>query len=140
MLARSPMKRSHRSTGPTSDVVEAILERAGYSCEGCGSMLGDRRGEDWSVQHRVARGMGGTRLPWVNRPSALLILCGSATTPDSCHLFAESQIGPAVAAGWRIQHRADPLYVPALVQHGSRWVYLTDEATYSDSPPEAVRG
>lgn len=134
-LARSPMKRSTRNTGPTSDVVEACLERAGYSCEACSVGLGDRRGEDWSVQHRVARASGGTRAPWINRPSNLLILCGSATTPGSCHLFAESQIGPAVAAGWRIKHRANPLYVPVLITR-NRWLYLTDEATYADSPPE----
>lgn len=133
-LTRSPMKRTSRSTGPSSDVVEAVLERANWSCEGCSSPLGDRRGEDWSVQHRVPRGAGGSRLPFINRPSNLLILCGSATTPDSCHEFAETRRAASVAAGWLIMHRANPLTVAVLV-HGGRFVYLTDESTYSDNPP-----
>jgi len=69
-----------RKTGPNNMTVEAILERAGYSCEACGNQVGDRRGEDWSVQHRRPRGMGGTRWQGINKPSNLMILCGSATT------------------------------------------------------------
>ncbi len=73
-------------------------------------------------------------MPFINRPSNLLILCGSATTPESCHLFAESQRSAAVAAGWLILARSDPLTVPVLILR-HRWKYLTDDAIYSDEPP-----
>lgn len=115
-------------TGPRNDVVEAILERANWSCEACGVELGDRRGEDWSVQHRRPRGMGGTRWKGINLPSNLMILCGSATTPGSCHEFAESQRTAAVAAGWLVLSRQDPAFVKCLVL--KRWVLLTNSATY----------
>lgn len=136
MLRSAPMKRSYRPTGPTTDVVEAILERAGYSCEACGSSLGDRRGEDWSVQHRRPRSMGGTRWPGCNLPSNLMIMCGSATTPGSCHEFTESHRVAAVAAGWLVQSRTDPALEPVLLV-GGRFAYLADDATYADDPPEA---
>lgn len=135
MLTRKPMRRANRNTGPTSDVVDAILERAGFSCEACNSPLGDRRGEDWSVQHRRPRGMGGTRWAGINLPSNLLILCGSATT--KCHGFAESHRSAAVSAGWLILSRDDPRKVPVLV-HGDRWRYLADDATYSTDPEVAA--
>jgi hypothetical protein len=41
-----------RNTGPSSDVVEAVLERACYCCEVCGSPCADQRGTDWSIHHR----------------------------------------------------------------------------------------
>lgn len=128
------LTRSRRKTGPSSDVVTAVLERAGYSCEACSSPLGDRRGVDWSVQHRIPRGMGGTRWAGVNRPSNLMILCGSATT--GCHGFAESHRGPAVAAGWLIQSRTDPRTVAILITR-DRWCYLGDDGEYHDNPPVA---
>jgi 5-methylcytosine-specific restriction enzyme A len=138
-LMRKPMKRTYRSTGPSQEVVTAVLERAGYSCEACGKPVGDRRGEDWSVQHRLPRRMGGTRWAGCNLPSNLMILCGSATTPGSCHLFAESHRASAVAAGWLVLSRSDPTTVAVLVDRGSRWVYLGNDAQYHEAPP-ADRG
>lgn len=127
-----------RRTGPTSAVVNAILERAQYSCEACSVPLGAWRGVDWSVQHRRPRQMGGTRWTGSNLPSNLMILCGSATTPGSCHEFAESRRSAAVASGWLVLSRTDPAAVPCLVQRGSRWVYLGDDAAYHDDPPARV--
>lgn len=133
MLTRSgPMKRTSRNTGPSSDVVTAILERAGFSCEVCAVMLGDRRGEDWSVQHRRPRAMGGTRWRGINLPSNLMILCGSATT--GCHGFTESNRAAGVSAGWLVLSRTDPLSVPVLITR-DRWCYLGDDAEYHDNPP-----
>lgn len=137
MLTRNKApKRIRRDTGPSSSVVEAILERANYSCEACSSPLGDRRGVDWSVQHRRPRAMGGTRWSGANLPSNLLVLCGSATTPGSCHEFAESHRSAAVAAGWLVLSRTDPATVPVLITR-DRWCYLTDSAEYVDAPPPA---
>lgn len=135
MLTRNPIRRTRRNTGPTSDVVDAILERAGHSCEACGSPIGDRRGVDWSVQHRRPRAMGGTRWAGINLPSNLMILCGSATTPGSCHEFAETRRSAAVAAGWLVLSHEDPATVPVLITR-NRWCYLGDDAGYHDDPPE----
>lgn len=132
MLARKPMKRTSRNTGPSSDVVTAILDRAGFSCEVCAVMLGDRRGEDWSVHHRRPRQMGGSRWGGINLPSNLLVVCGSGV--DGCHGVIESHRSGAVAAGWLVLSRIDSATV-ALLIHRERWVYLTDSAEYADDPP-----
>ena len=135
-LSRSPMRRTYRQTGPSGDVVEVCLERAGYSCEACGSAIGDRRGVDWSVQHRRPRKMGGTRWPGANLPSNLMILCGSATTPGSCHEFAETKRAAATAAGWLVTSGVDPATEAVLVV-GGRFVYLDDAGRYLDEPAVA---
>lgn len=131
-LARSVIKRTYRNTGPSSEVVEACLERAGYSCEICAEMLGDRRGVDWSLHHRRPRQMGGSRWGGINLPSNLLAICGSAV--DGCHGAIESQRSGAVAAGWLVLSRTDSATVAVLI-HRSRWVYLTELGGYSDHPP-----
>lgn len=123
-----------RRTGPNSAVVDAILERAGYSCEVCGIGLGPDRGWDWSVQHRVPRQAGGTKAPWINAPSNLLIVCGSATT--GCHGVIESHRSGAVAGGWLILARQNPRNVAALI-YRDRWKYLGDDAEYHDQPVAA---
>lgn len=132
MLSRSPMKRTYRNTGPSSSTVEAVLERAGWSCEICNHMLGDRRGEDWSLHHRRPRQMGGSRWVGINLPSNLLAVCGSGTT--LCHGVIESHRSGAVAAGWLVLSRTDSATVAVLI-HRDRWTYLTESGEYSDNPP-----
>lgn len=135
-LRRTPMRSRYRNTGPNAATVDLVLERAQHSCEACSVALGAWRGVDWSVQHRRPRAMGGTNWTGINRPSNLLILCGSATTPGSCHHFAENWRASSVASGWLVLSRVDPATVPVLVLHGSRWVYLGDDGRYHDDPPE----
>lgn len=130
------MQTRRRSTGPTSDVVDVVLERAQHSCEVCGIGLGDRRGVDYSIHHRLPRQMGGTRWAGCNLPSNLLLVCGSATTPGGCHATIESHRAGAVAAGWLVLSRTDPARVACLITR-DRWVYLNDSGEYSDEPPEA---
>jgi hypothetical protein len=120
-----------RRTGPTSAVVDAILERAQYSCEICGIGLGPVRGVDWSAHHRRARGMGGTRWPGSNMTSNLLVVCGSGTT--GCHGVIESHRAGAVAGGWLILARQNPLEVAVLICR-DRWRYLGDDAAYHEDP------
>ncbi len=124
------MQTRHRVTGPSSTTVEAVLERAQWSCELCSAELGDRRGEDYSVHHRRPRQMGGTRWAGINLPSNLLILCGSATTPGGCHAFVESNRSASVAAGWLVLSRQDPAHVQVLIC--KVWKYLTNDATYRE--------
>lgn len=126
------MPSRKKSTGPSSVVVEAVLERAGYHCEICDGWIGDRRGTDWSLHHRRPRGMGGTRWPGANGPANLMVACGSGTT--GCHGLIESHRAGAVAAGWLVLSRTDPATVAVLINR-DRWLYLTAEGGYADAPP-----
>lgn len=135
MLTRRSPRRTYRQTGPSGDVVEVVLERAGYSCEICGGGIGDRRGVDWSLHHRSPRQMGGSRLAWKNLPANLLVACGSATT--GCHSVIESHRSGAVAAGWLILHQALPEQVAVLLRRES-WVYLDNAGGIRDAPPAAA--
>ena len=120
-----------RNTGPSPFAVQLVLDRAGYSCEVCDHMVGDRRGVDWSIHHRRPRKMGGTRWPGINLPSNLLLACGSGV--DGCHGVIESNRSGAVAAGWLVLSRTDPVTVAVLVKR-DRWVYLTNDGLYAEAP------
>lgn len=121
-----------RYTGPSSAVVDAVLERACYCCEVCGSPCADQRGTDWSMHHRRPRGMGGTRWTGINLPSNLMLVCGSGTT--LCHGAIENYRAGAVAAGWLVLSRTDPATAPVLITR-DRWLYLDHVGGYSDDPP-----
>jgi hypothetical protein len=118
-----------RRTGPSAAVVEAVLERAGYSCEIDGSALGDRRGVDWHLHHRRPRQMGGTRRRDTNLPSNLLVLC------PPCHADIETMRAEAYAVGWLLRQNDRPERVAVLVRR-DRWRYLTESGEYSTDPPE----
>jgi hypothetical protein len=65
---------------------EAVLARDGTTCQCCGIDVTHKLA---SIQHRIPRGMGGSRL--VNIPSNGVLVCGSATTPGSCHNAIEHE-------------------------------------------------
>jgi hypothetical protein len=112
------------TTGPNRATRDAVLGRANYRCERCGfglSSLG------YSLQHRIARGMGGTRGAWINSPCNLAVLCGSATT--FCHGIVERR--RKTEYGWWLNRTDDPSIVPVTLWDGRR-VVLTDYATYID--------
>lgn len=132
MLTRSTRKRRTKPTGPSSDVVDAVLHRAAYSCEICGDGVGDIRGLDYSIHHRRPRGMGGTRWEGANLPSNLMLLCGTGV--NGCHGIVESHRAGAVAGGWLVLSRTDPATVAVLITR-DRWRYLTDDGEYSPHPP-----
>lgn len=83
---RKPAVR--RDTGPSRKVRAVIWKRAGGACESCGVSVA---GRPYSIQHIIARGMGGTSDPDANALFNLVLLCGTATTPGSCHALAESR-------------------------------------------------
>lgn len=133
--------------GEFSDAtVEVIWERDKGCCVDCGQpQRRERRGEafgGWSVQHRAARGKGGTsrgsRLrPWLTRAANGVIMCGTGTT--GCHGRAETRdrarafdLGFAVRTGVTLPASA-PLRHAV---HG--WVLLDEEGGWT--PVEAPEG
>lgn len=113
---RQPKKRRPRVTGPAESVVLAVLDRDGGCCVRCGGALWGERGRDFSIQHRRARGAGGSRREDTNQPQNLIAVCGSSVT--GCHGVIERLRAEAREMGWAIRQSDDPLQVP--VQH---WQY-----------------
>lgn len=112
-------------TGPDKATRDAVLGRANYQCERCGTGL--LSGVGYSMQHRIARGMGGTRGAWINVAWNLAALCGSATT--LCHGIVERR--RKTEYGWWLNRTDDPSIIPVTLWDGRR-VVLTDYATYID--------
>ena len=83
----SPAK-APRDTGPSPAIRRLVRKRDGGQCAGCGVNV---TGIPFSIQHIIARGMGGTSRPDANSPGHLVLLCGSANTPGSCHLLCEQR-------------------------------------------------
>lgn len=126
---QTPKKRP-ADTGPTAETVALLFDRDRGCCARCGDPISGERGRDWSVQHRRARGAGGTVRPDTNEPQNLILLCGSATSPGGCHLAVESSKKAARPHGWAIWLNEDPAEVP--VNHAVHgWVLLTDDGSIS---------
>jgi len=120
-------------TGFDRVTVEVVLQRDHWSCVRCGGGLHGERGRDWSIQHRRARGSGGTTRPDTNEPQNGLSVCGSGTT--GCHGYIERERADARAHGWAIRQSQDPLLVP--VQHAILgWVVLTADGGWSSRRSE----
>jgi 5-methylcytosine-specific restriction protein A len=116
--------KQRRSTGPTAAVVALVLERDRWSCVRCGrSIAGGERGRDWSVQHRIPRGMGGSRDERLNQPANLLVLCGSGVT--LCHGGIESNRTAALAGGYLLHRIQEPTEV--LVNATEGWVLFDND-------------
>jgi 5-methylcytosine-specific restriction protein A len=96
-------------TGPDRETRAVVVERDNWACACCGKPidLGP-----YSIQHRVARGAGGTSRPEVNSPANLVVLCGSATSPGGCHLAAEARAEVMHEAGFWLRSGEDPETVP----------------------------
>lgn len=116
-----------RSTGPARVIVEEVRGRDSWCCARCGTA------DQLTTQHRVARGMGGTRVPWINLPANLITLCGSGV--HGCHGEVESYPTYAQAHGLSIRHSQDPESMPVFTWRG--WVYLLNDGSVveiSDHP------
>lgn len=117
-------KRAKR-TGPTPTARELVLERDQYRCASCGKGI---FGGLWSIQHRRARGSGGTSDPARDLPANLLLLCGSATSPYGCHHWCEQREQEATDLGYVVSLNSvdDPRDIP--VHHALHGlIYLADD-------------
>lgn len=121
-----------RYTGPDPQTVNRVLARDCWRCVRCGESIGGERGLDYVLHHRRPRGLGGTRRADSSSPVNLLTLC------SPCHAHIESYRGEALRNGWLVPQVTDPAAVGVLVDRESRFVYLTDDATYSPHPPEVA--
>lgn len=129
-LAQGQKKpRPPRNTGPSVATRKLVWERAGGCCERCGKTIGTGQ---YSQHHRLPRGMGGTKNPAANSPSNLVLLCGSATTPEGCHTSVEKFREAAVRTGWIVPRTADPAKVPVKFASG-RWYLLNDDGTLTET-------
>lgn len=106
---------------------ELIITRDEGSCVVCGRMVVDtldyHQLAEYSLQHRRARGMGGSRDKATVSPANGIVLCGSATTGH--HHMVESRPGWAEQQGYRVDQGVNPSHVPVwCVDKG--WVLLDD--------------
>lgn len=129
LKSNSGRRTAQKSTGPSKRVVDLVFARDGGCCIRCGKAVRfEARGEDFSVQHRRARGRGGDTRPETNLPANLVILCGSATSAGGCHEHVERRRVEARLAGLALRWAQDPSTVPLLTWWGP--VYLDNEGRW----------
>lgn len=129
-----PAKSSDGSFTPATRSL--ILARDRFTCQNftCGRRVDTASWPGYSLQHRIARGAGGTRDPRIADPDNGITLCGSATT--GCHGWVESDTtGEAERRGLAVPSWADPETVPVRTPGG--WVRLDRHGRVwpADIPP-----
>lgn len=97
------------------DLVRAVGMRQQGRCAVGGGLIRGERGRDWSLHHRLPRGMGGTKTSSAIDADYLLVVCGSGTT--GCHGWLESHRAEAYRLGYLLRHTTpptDPTTVPVI--------------------------
>lgn len=137
----TPLKPQPKATGFPAAVKLAARARAGGGdpevacCEACGLWLGRYRGE---IQHRAARGMGGSSLGVINSIVNAAVLCGSGALRTGCHGLCEDRDRDMQARGFWLESGQDPVTEPIALAsgHGSGvTVYLLLDGTYGYPEP-----
>lgn len=103
-----------------------VIERDEGRCVRCGVQLCDDDGRpfrQYSLQHRRATGMGGSRAPDTNAPQNLILVCGHATGGGvnggtGCHWRMEQRSSAGWEHGWWIKQAEDPLEIPVTTWRG----------------------
>ena len=111
-------------TGPDRSTRDLVKERDDWRCASCGKPATGTPGVDYSIQHRVARGDGGTSDPAINSPANLILLCGSALT--GCHGKAERREREMHQKGFRLEHWQKPAKEPVAHALHGRVLLLPD--------------
>lgn len=138
--APAPKRKPARDTGFPATVKLQCRKRAGNGvvedakCEACGIWLGRYGGQ---IQHRLARGSGGSSLPIVASVVNAALLCG--TPASGCHGRAEDRDEEMRAWGFWLKHGDGwPDEVPIMLhsEHGSGiTVWLSADGEYGNEPP-----
>lgn len=120
-----------------------VLERDQDRCVRCGAACTGQRGRDWSIQHRIPRGMGGSRREDINRAANLLTMCGSGTT--GCHGWIETTAQGREEArenGWALSKFCpDPTQYPVTLltdDLGTVSAYLDNDGGVREAPQGGV--
>lgn len=122
-----------RRTDPSRLTIDQVRTRDFFACARCGA--GGESGWPLTTQHRVARGMGGSREAWINQPANLITLCGSGTT--GCHGWVEANPAKARELGLSVSRFGEaPAVVPVKTWRG--WLYLNDDGTTTAAPEPAL--
>jgi hypothetical protein len=125
-------RRSRPETGFPRGVKAAVRERAGGGdidearCEATGAWLGRHGGE---IQHRDARGMGGSK-----RANTIV---NAALLAAAAHRLAEARDGGMNERGWWLRNGQDPALTPVTLWDG-RVVLLTPDGGYAGTAREAA--
>jgi gp62 family protein len=115
-------KGSPRRTGPSQETRRVVYERDQYRCARCGRHAGNG---PMSIQHRRARGMGGSKSPNTNSPSNLILLCGDGVR--GCHGHIEQNRSEARKAGYNIPQFVDnPEAIPVQYWDGRTYLLKDD--------------
>jgi hypothetical protein len=115
-----------------------VIRRDEETCQFDGRDLSTRIPQgDYSLQHRRARGMGGSKDPETNDPANLVLVCGSATT--GCHGYIEQHREHAIRRGFNVPQRKRPTEVALQDWHG-QWWFLEPDGTRLAVPPPGVTG
>jgi hypothetical protein len=120
---KTTAKAAPKDTGPSDETRQLVIARDAETCQWCGKPIRDH-GFGYSLQHRVARGMGGTSDPAINSPANLVLVGGSGTT--DCHGYIESHPNEARERGFRVDRDTDPADV-ALVPWNGVAIHLDHE-------------
>ena len=86
-----------RRTGPNQATRNIVYGRDQMRCQLEGCPDGPHQ-----IQHRRARGMGGSTAEDVNSPANLVLLC------EACHRHVEAHPEGALATGFRVRQGKDP--------------------------------
>ncbi|MDI3409280.1 HNH endonuclease [Streptomyces cavernicola] len=97
---------ARRRTGPTDAVKDLVYRRDGGRCVRCDSL------HRLTIHHRVNRGMGGAREPWINQPHNLLLVC------EPCNGWFEDNPRESYEAGWKVRRPQLPDEVEVLYTDG----------------------
>ena len=101
-------------------------------CQACGRVLKPEMPR--SRQHLTARGIGGTSDPAKNSAANGVTLCGTATTPGSCHLACEKRDPEMYRRGFWRRQSDDPAEHPLHLWDG-RIVWPLPDGTWLNEAP-----
>lgn len=117
-----------RNTAVTMATRNGVRKRDLHRCQRCNKPCPDGH---YNLQHRAPRASGGSQAPFINQATNLVVLCGtSATDPDGCHHWVESNRREALLFGWSVLRNVTT-YLPEGVpmrgfdEHGAeQWYWL----------------